>query len=85
LLCILGATTLLSWAIFPIQVGVILGLAFSFFIGALPTLAALSYLGLVGYMVVTFCLINAGSAALAEMVQSARRRPKEQPKWSANR
>lgn len=116
LLCVFGAITLLSWAIFPIQVGVILGLAFSLFIGvmvilrklwafrvmqvmlilgmvvngiafigALPELAALAYLGLVGYMVVTFCLINAGSAALSEMVQSARRRPKEQPKWSANR
>lgn len=116
LLCILGATTLLSWAIVPIQVGAVLGLAFSLFIGvmgikrklwafrvmqvmlilgmvvdgiafigALPTLAALSYLGLVGYMIVTFCLINAGSAALSDMVQSARRRPKVQPKWSANR
>lgn len=75
------------WAFRVMQVMLILGMVVEgiAFIGALPTLTALIYLGSVAYKVVTFCLINAGSAALSEMVQSARRRPKTQPKWSANR
>lgn len=75
------------WAFRVMQILLILGMVVEgiAFIGALPALMALAYLASVGYKVVTFCLINAGSAALSEMVQSARRRPKAQPKWSANR
>lgn len=75
------------WAFRIMQILLILGLIVNgiAFIGALPTLKASTCFGLIGYKVVTFCLINTGSAALSEMVQSSRKRPKAQPKQSTNR
>lgn len=65
-----------QWAFRVLQVLMILGFVVNglAFIGALPGLSALIYLGTVAYDVVTFLLINEGSSAMSEMVQSSRRR-----------
>ncbi|MCM1333999.1 MAG: hypothetical protein NC084_07265 [Bacteroides sp.] len=65
-----------QWAFRVLQVLMILGFVVNglAFIGALPGLSALTYLGMVAYDVITFLLINEGSSAMSEMVQSSRRR-----------
>lgn len=64
-----------AWAFRIMQIILILGIVVNGlrFIGALPELASLGFLGMVAYDVVAFCLVNAGLSALSEMVQSARR------------
>lgn len=66
------------WAFRVMQVLLILRMVVNgvAFIGALPTFSAMTYFSALTYDVVAFCLINAGTAALSEMVQSSRRRLK---------